>query len=372
MGSEQTLSAPTDTRERLEPADIRAGGLLAATHVHRYEFAARLCAGRRVLDLCCGTGYGARILARTAETVHGVDVAQDAVATARGELPEDERDRITFEAADALVFLRSLPASRFDAVVCFEGLEHVADLTPVVAELGRLAEEGTTLILSIPNSRGFDEDNEFHVTDFGFEEMREVAGRLGRTIVLSQYLAEASLVLPPDGAPGPELRGRLVDADNADAPTEVWANHWLILANVEVPHMREAHAGLALASTPQPNNHMRMLEIANAELHRTNARLARGWLGIHDAAAASAESRRIKLEAQVAELEAQMADLENQVEQARQLAKANHDLMLEHQAALTAPRYRAVDAVRTLAFATPGVGSLLRLRSWAIKRRSRG
>lgn len=372
MGSDQTLSPPTDTQERLEPADIRAGGLLAATHVHRYELAARLCAGRRVLDLCCGTGYGARILARTAETVHGVDVAEDAVATARRELRDDERDRITFETADALVFLRSLPAPRFDAVVCFEGLEHVADMTALVDELGRLADEGTTLILSIPNSRGFDEDNEFHLTDFGFEEMREVADRLGRTIVLSQYLADASLVLPPDVSPEVELRGGLVEADSADAPTEVWANHWLILANVDVAQMREAHAGLALASTPQHNSHMRMLEIANAELRRTNARLARGWLGIHDAAAASAESRRIKFEAQVAQLEAQIADLENLVEQERQAARADHDLMLEHQAALTAPRYRAVDAVRTLAFATPGVGSLLRLRSWMIQRRSRG
>jgi len=372
MGSDQTLSAPTETRERLEPADIRAGGLLATTHVHRYELAALLCAGRRVLDLCCGTGYGARILARTAETVHGVDVAQDAVATARGELRSDERDRITFEAEDALVFLRSLPTSRFEAVVCFEGLEHVADVTPLVAELGRLAEEGTTLILSIPNSRGFDEDNEFHVTDFGFEEMREVADHLGRTIVLSQYLADASLVLPPHVPPGLELRGGLLDVDNDDAPTEVWANHWLILANVDVAQMREAHAGLALASTPYPNNHMRMLEVANAELHRVNARLARGWLGVHDAAAASAESRRRKLEARVAELEALVEDLEGAVEQQRQLAKANHDLMLHREAALTAPRYRAVDALRRLAFATPGVATLLRLRSSAMQRRSRG
>jgi hypothetical protein len=115
---------------------------------------------------------------------------------------------------------------------------------------------------------------------------------------------------------------------------------------------------------------MRMLELANAELRRTNARLAGGWLGIHDAAAASAESRRRKLEARVAELEAHMADLENEVEQQRRLAKANHDLMLQHQAALTAPRYRAVDAVRTLAFATPGVATLLRLRSRLIRRRA--
>jgi 2-polyprenyl-3-methyl-5-hydroxy-6-metoxy-1,4-benzoquinol methylase len=362
MGGEQALTASADVRERLAPADLRAGGLLAASHVHRYEFAAALCAGRRVLDLCCGTGYGARILARRAAEVHGVDVSDEAISTARAELRDDERSRITFEEADALAYLRALAAGRFDVVVCFEGLEHVTDPDAVLGELARLADEGAALIVSFPNSRGFEEDNEFHVTDYGYEEMRAAASRLPGAMVLSQYLAEASLLLPPDVSPGAETQGRLMDAGEAEAPPEAWANHWLVLVNLDLPPGAHADAGLALTVAPHHNEYMRMLERANAEIRRTNARLGRGWLGVHDAAAASAEARRRKLEAKVAELE-------RRLEHEQEVSKGHHELMLQYQAALQAPRYRAVDAIRTLAFMIPGVGTVLRLRSRLIQRR---
>jgi methylase of polypeptide subunit release factors len=103
-----------DAQERLDPADIEAGGLLAASHVHRYEFAAQLVGGRRVLDLCCGSGYGSRILAATAGSVHGVDVAADAVATAVAQDGRGEADRLNFECADAVSYLRTLGADELD------------------------------------------------------------------------------------------------------------------------------------------------------------------------------------------------------------------------------------------------------------------
>jgi 2-polyprenyl-3-methyl-5-hydroxy-6-metoxy-1,4-benzoquinol methylase len=362
MGGEQALTASTDAHERLVPADIHAGGLLAASHVHRYELACGLCAGRRVLDLCCGTGYGARILAREAAEVHGVDVSQEAIATAGRELSEDERGRVTFEAGDALAYLRAMPSGRFDAVVCFEGLEHVSDPEAVLGELARLADTGTSLIISFPNSRGFEEDNEFHVTDYGYEEMRAIADRFPGAVVLSQYLAEASLLLPPDAGPGGETRGRLVDQGAAEGPPDVWANHWVVLVNFDETPAGHADAALALAVAPHHNEYMRTLEHANAEIRRINARLARGWLGIHDAAAASANARRRKLEAEVAELEAQL-------KHEREVSKGHYEMMLMAKAALEAPRYRAVDAIRTLAFTIPGIGTLLRLRSRLMQRK---
>jgi 2-polyprenyl-3-methyl-5-hydroxy-6-metoxy-1,4-benzoquinol methylase len=345
MGGDRALTVSEHARERLEPADVEAGGLLAASHVHRYEYAARLCAGRRVLDLCCGAGYGAGILARSAASVHGVDISAEAIAAACSEHGAEEPDRVTFEREDALAYLRALPAGRFDVVVCFEGLEHVADPSALVAEMVRLAESGMALILSLPNSRGFEERNEFHLTDYGYEEMRAVSERFRDAIVLSQYLAEASLLVRTNLDPASEVRGRIVDTPGDDA----WANHWLILVGVDGAEAGAAEAALALAVADHHNEYMRILERANAELHRTNQRLARGWLGVHDAAAAGAEARRRKLEAEVVELA--------------------RDLNLR-KAALSAPRYRAVDALRRLAFMLPGVAQLLRLRSRFIQRRS--
>jgi SAM-dependent methyltransferase len=364
MGSDQALTPSTDAKERLGPADLRAGGLLAATHVHRYELAARLCAGRRVLDLCCGTGYGARILAREAAAVHGVDLSEEALATARSDLRGDGSGPLTFERDDALDYLRARAKGEFEAIVCFEGLEHLPDPDAVVAELVRLVEDGALLLFSLPNSRGFEEENEFHVTDYGYEEMLAVADRFRDPVVLSQYLGEASLILPPDAGPGSEARGRLVDSGAEDAPSAVWANHWLIVVGPELAHVEQARAGLALAAAPNHNEYMRQLERTNAELRRTNARMARAWLGVHDAAAAAPEARREKLEARIAELE-------QELEREREIAKTNHELMLESKAALEAPRYRVVDAIRTLAFRVPGLATVLRLRSRWVQRRRR-
>ena len=42
-------------------------------HVARYKFAQRFCAGKKVADIACGTGYGIKILAEVAESVVGYD-----------------------------------------------------------------------------------------------------------------------------------------------------------------------------------------------------------------------------------------------------------------------------------------------------------
>ena len=43
-------------------------------HYHRYALAARFTAGARVLDLACGEGFGAALLAAGARDVVGVDI----------------------------------------------------------------------------------------------------------------------------------------------------------------------------------------------------------------------------------------------------------------------------------------------------------
>ncbi|HEU0315736.1 MAG TPA: class I SAM-dependent methyltransferase, partial [Solirubrobacteraceae bacterium] len=106
-------------QERLTLAAVAEPTLIAGEHLHRYEFAAALCAGLRVVDLCCGAGYGAEILATRAATVHGVDYDAATIDLATQALARD--GTITFELADATAFLRRDLRDRFDAIVCFEG-----------------------------------------------------------------------------------------------------------------------------------------------------------------------------------------------------------------------------------------------------------
>ena len=76
------MDAPADlpfTGERFVPG---TKGEIWIEHWHRYHFAARWAAGKRVLDVACGEGYGSAFLARSAAYVAGVDVSPQAIAHA--------------------------------------------------------------------------------------------------------------------------------------------------------------------------------------------------------------------------------------------------------------------------------------------------
>ena len=54
-------------------------GTIALEHLHRYAMAKDCSAGKIVLDIACGEGYGSFLLAGTATRVYGVDIAPDAI-----------------------------------------------------------------------------------------------------------------------------------------------------------------------------------------------------------------------------------------------------------------------------------------------------
>jgi len=337
------MTAPHDAQERLSPEEVGAGGLLAASHVHRYDVAAHALAGARVLDLCCGTGYGSIRLAATARSVLGVDVSDDAVVVARAALDPALDGRVAFEAGDALVCLRASGPERFDAIVCFEGIEHVPDPEALVAEFARLAEAGVRLLMSLPNSKGFDEENEFHVTDFGYEEMRALIEPLPGPVLLEQRLAEASLIMEA-GAQPDDIVGHLEPPRDGSE----WANHWLVAVGIPPEALRQATARLAVVATPQASGYLRILEKANAELLRQNARLSRDWLGMHDAAAAAVLRR--------------LGDENADAKKWKEIADNNDFARQGLQRRLDSPGHRMVERVRGLILGVPGVGRAVRAR----------
>ena len=52
-------------------------------HWHRYHFVAPIAAGKAVVDVACGEGYGSAFLAKHAARVTGIDVSAETVALAR-------------------------------------------------------------------------------------------------------------------------------------------------------------------------------------------------------------------------------------------------------------------------------------------------
>lgn len=94
---------------------------------------------KRVLDLGCAGGFMAEALAQRGAHVTGIDPAADAVAAAKthGELSGLD---IRYDVGVG----EDLPyeASSFDAVVCVDVLEHVADLSKVMTEVARVLPMG--------------------------------------------------------------------------------------------------------------------------------------------------------------------------------------------------------------------------------------
>ncbi|MEO0370334.1 MAG: bifunctional 2-polyprenyl-6-hydroxyphenol methylase/3-demethylubiquinol 3-O-methyltransferase UbiG [Pseudomonadota bacterium] len=96
-------------------------------------------AGKRVLDLGCAGGFMAEALDDRGAQVTGIDPAEQAIIAAR-QHAEREGRTIGYDVGVG----EALPYSdaRFDAVVCVDVLEHVADLNQVLREVTRVLVPG--------------------------------------------------------------------------------------------------------------------------------------------------------------------------------------------------------------------------------------
>lgn len=147
-------------------------------HVERYKWAAQyLKAGSRVLDLACGVGYGASILAAAGHTVVAVDRSQEAIDYARLHYA---RASVTFMCSTAELYdPRQNPVmNSFDAIVSFETIEHLRHPEPILEKWRDLA---PLLIASVPNEAVFPHGGMIkhhfrHYRPFEFKELLENAG----------------------------------------------------------------------------------------------------------------------------------------------------------------------------------------------------
>jgi SAM-dependent methyltransferase len=93
----------------------------------------RVPPGGRVLDVCCGTGYLAALLADRGFQVTGVDASPEMIGHARRHAPSSE-----FHVADAAEF--RLPAAFDAAVSTFDSLNHILGLDRLEAAFRRTAD----------------------------------------------------------------------------------------------------------------------------------------------------------------------------------------------------------------------------------------
>ena len=181
------------TGERYVP---EVTGQVAVEHLHRYLLASELVAGKRVLDIACGEGYGSAALARTASSVVGVDVAAEAVRHAASKY---RSERLSFLHGSCLEI--PLPSSSFDVVVSFETIEHVSEHDRVMSEFKRVLRPGGLLVISSPDKREYSDipayRNPFHVRELYRDEFQALLLKyFANAEMLGQRMVYGSAVFP--------------------------------------------------------------------------------------------------------------------------------------------------------------------------------
>ncbi|MFW8601989.1 class I SAM-dependent methyltransferase [Desulfobacterota bacterium M19] len=170
-------------------------------HWQRYLAAREIVAGRRVLDIASGAGYGSALLAERAARVCGADIDCEAVSFARERYKAANLGFLQASVGDLPFAPRS-----FEAVISFETIEHVpAPLhDEFMREVLRVLTPDGFLLISTPDRHIYSEltdyKNEFHVKEFYRPEFEAFLGRFFPNIRLLDQFQELSFILTDNKA----------------------------------------------------------------------------------------------------------------------------------------------------------------------------
>jgi len=131
--------------------DIGQSSWLTAEEQDRFLGRLDLAPGRKLLDVACGSGGPAlRIAEKTGCSVAGVDLHEDAIATARslaGQRGLQQRTQfLVGDAAQGLPFANG----EFDAITCIDAINHLQDRPRVLAEWARILKPGGRMLFTDP------------------------------------------------------------------------------------------------------------------------------------------------------------------------------------------------------------------------------
>jgi SAM-dependent methyltransferase len=162
------------TGERVIPGKVEPD--LFNEHLCRYHFAGPLVAGKKVLDLGCGAGYGTFELARKAQWAAGLDISPEAIEYARRHYALPNLNYLVGDCCQT-----GLVNASFDAIICFELIEHLAEQPSLMEEICRLLKPSGFVLISTPNRLFYTEElnqhNAFHTHEFDFDEFHSFLGR---------------------------------------------------------------------------------------------------------------------------------------------------------------------------------------------------
>ena len=190
------------TGERYIPS---VEGQIKYEHLHRYALSLSFVAGKSVMDIASGEGYGAALLASKAQSVTGVDIDPESIKHAKHTYYANNLSFVV-GSCDSV----PLPGASFDVVTSFETIEHHDKHDEMLREIKRVLKPEGILIISSPNRLTYSDKpgytNPFHVKELYHDEFYELLRKQFKYVrVYGQRLATASFVGPLQDSTQPAL-----------------------------------------------------------------------------------------------------------------------------------------------------------------------
>jgi len=203
-------------------------------HVQRYAFVSAMVAGRHVLDIASGEGYGANLLAKTAAFVYGIDQSMEAVIHAASVY---RRDNIQFLSGDVTNI--PLPVASIDVVTSFETIEHLHEHDAMIAECKRVMKGDGIMIISTPDKHYYSDlpcySNPYHVKELYEADFISLLSRYFCHVQLyRQGIVKAGLIYRQD-QPGASFCIQHGSFDHVDTDGQIYNPEYMIIVASDSP-----------------------------------------------------------------------------------------------------------------------------------------
>lgn len=220
------------TGERLETNIFNE---TAIEHLHRYAMAMELVKNKTVLDIACGEGYGANLLASSAVHVIAIDIDKTTIQKAADKY---KKPNLIFK--NGSITQIPLTDESIDVVVCFETLEHLSDHDQLLQEIKRVLKPQGICLISTPDKKNYSEEtgyvNPHHVKELheaGFKALMQK--NFKKIKFFQQSFVYASLLTENNTAESFKIYSGDYSTTTSIAPSPMY---WVVIASdVDVPSL---------------------------------------------------------------------------------------------------------------------------------------
>ncbi|MEH1903250.1 MAG: glycosyltransferase [Nostoc sp.] len=202
------------TGERYVPS---LNGQIKYEHLHRYALCVDYVAGKTVLDIACGEGYGCALFASTAKSVVGVDINSEVVDYATNEYSTHNNVRFIVGSCDSV----PLSDNSVDVVTSFETIEHHDKHEEMMQEIKRVLKPDGVLIISSPNRLTYSDEpkysNPFHVKELYYDELAALLRRyFGYVEIYGQRIAIGSFIFELENSKANVFKAYTTDGNQVE------------------------------------------------------------------------------------------------------------------------------------------------------------